>query len=391
MDLFLVLAQDPAGDKVARVRSVLERFFDRYPPEVTVPVFIAGLVLITWLVERIVLTVLRRMTARTDTKVDDALANGLPTVLRPLVVFIALHVIVQQFLRDEKDPTRLSSEGALAEKAVMVVSIIVLAIAITRVGLRMLDAWISVDPARHPVGAPMKLGLKVGMVPLAFLAALQAVDYPISSFLTALGIGSLAVGLALQDTLKNMFAGIQIVLDQPIRAGDFVEIDRNARGTVMEIGLRSTKLRSVDNNIIVIPNAIIAGAVVTNFDTEDRCYVQSFQVCVAYGSDTRRVCSLLEEVATAAHKDLPGMLPEPATAAVTELGESGVNVTVSVKLRQFIGRAAVVSEIYQRFHDRLRAEGIDIPYPTRTVLLRPIAASTSAGSPSPAQASLPSP
>lgn len=369
MDLLLLLAQQKPGD-VERARRLLERFFDRYPPEITVPAFIVGLVLVTWLIERIVLAVLRRMTARTDTKVDDALANGLPTILRPLVVFIALHVIVQQFLRDEQDPARLSSEGALAEKAVMVVSIIVLAVAITRVGLRMLDAWISVDPARHPVGAPMKLGLKVGMVPLAFLAALQAVDYPISSFLTALGIGSLAVGLALQDTLKNMFAGIQIVLDQPIRAGDFVEIDRNARGTVMEIGLRSTKLRSVDNNIIVIPNAVIANAVVTNFDTEDRCYVQSFQVCVAYGSDTRRVCSILEEVATAAQRDLPGMLPEPAAATITDLGESGVNVAVAVKLRQFVGRAAVVSEIYQRFHDRLRAEGIEIPFPTRTVLLR---------------------
>src|SRR6185295_4569891 len=172
----------------------------------------------------------------------------------------------------------------------------------------------------------------------------------------------LAVGLALQDTLKNMFAGIQIVLDQPIRAGDFVEVDKNVRGTVIELGLRSTKLRSMDNNVIVLPNATIANAVVVNFDVADRRYIQTLAVPVAYGVDTRRVQKILEEIAAAARKDIPEISDEPARIALKDLGESGLNFSFEITVRQYGGRAAIVAELYHRIYERMRDEKIEIPF-----------------------------
>ncbi len=372
MDFVLLAQEQPSPGEIRAVgtalRSALQRFFEAYPAWLTVPVFVVGLVALAWLFERVVLTVLRRMSARTETKVDDALAEGLPTILRPIVAVVALHVVIQQLLRDEKGA--LSTDGRLADKALTVVAIVVIAVALVSVASRVIDAWVGADVARNPVGPPVKLGLKIVMLPVALLAVLQAIDYPVNSLLTALGIGSLAVGLALQDTLKNMFAGVQIVLDRPIRAGDYVEVDKTAVGTVTEIGLRTTKLRSLENNIIVIPNATIAGAMVVNYDVQDRTFVQKFNVGVAYGVDTRRVQRVLEEAAAAAQKDLSGFATEPPHVTVRELGESSVNFTVEMRLRQYAGRGALVSEMYHRLYERLCAERIEIPFPTRTVYLR---------------------
>jgi small-conductance mechanosensitive channel len=363
MDLPVLLAQEQA-------QRLLQRWFEREPAWLSIPVYVVGVVLLAWLVERIVVALLRRMSRRTETKIDDAFSDGLPMLIRPLFALMGAQVVVQQLLRNDKDPTKLSPEGELATKALMVVSILVLAVAIARLASRMIEAWVHVDASRAPVGPPLKLGVKIALVPLALLTALQAVDYPVTSLITALGIGSLAVGLALQDTLKNMFAGIQIVLDRPIRAGDFVEVDKNAKGTVIEIGLRSTKLRSGDNNIVIIPNATIAGAMVTNFDVQDRSYIETFHVSVAYGVDTRRAQAILEEVVSSAQKELHGVSDEPAEAIVSRLGDSSIDFSIPVKFRQFAGKPALVSEIYHRICERFRAEEIEIPFPTRTVYLR---------------------
>jgi small-conductance mechanosensitive channel len=364
MNVLPLLAQETAA------KRLLERWFETQPAVLSIPVYVAAVTALAWIVERVAVAVMRHMSRRTVTKVDDALADGLPWLLRPIFALAALHVVVRQLLRSAEDPSQLSDEGKLANQALTVIAILVMAFAAVHVISRMIDAWVAADAARLPVGPPLKLGLKVAMVPIALLAALEGLNYPVTSLITALGIGSLAVGLALQDTLKNMFAGIQLVLDRPIRAGDFVDVDKTARGTVLEIGLRSTKLRSVDNNVIVVPNATIAGAVVTNFDVQDRSYLQTFDVAVAYGVDTRRVQALLEEVAAAAQKDMPALVPEPPRATLRQLGESSVDFSVDLKFRQFTGRLPLVTEIYHRFYERLRAEGIEVPYPTRTVYLR---------------------
>jgi small-conductance mechanosensitive channel len=376
MDFLPLLAQQEAPPAGGPAKRALEQILGNYPPEVAVPIFIGIVVVAALLIERIAVAVLRHMASKTVTKVDDALAECLPTILRPLVVLIALHMLVQQFLHDPRETSKLSPEGAFAGKALMVVSIAVLAVALVRCGTRMVDAWVQSGPDRYPVGAPIKLGIKVAMVPIALLAALQAIEYPIASLVTALGISSLAVGLALQDTLKNMFAGIQIVLDRPIRAGDFVEIDKNTRGTVLEVGLRSTKLRSIENNTVVIPNGTIANAIVVNFDIHDRSYAQILTIGVAYGSDLRKTQRILEQVAADAKKEIPAFSDEPARVWVRELGDSGVIFSMEVTFRQFLGRLPTVTELYHRCYERLRAEGIEIPFPTRTVYLRQDAPAT---------------
>jgi small-conductance mechanosensitive channel len=374
MDFLFVLAQQqPVAVDFA------DKLFEHYPPEIAVPAFVVALIVVAFLLEKVIVTVVRRITSRTETKIDDALADGLPSILRPAFFLAGLHIAVNVLLRKVKgEGSELTPTGQWVETTLSILTILILSFCLARMALRMVDAWVAAEPARVPAGPTIKFGIKLVAVPLAVVTAAEVGGAQLTGVVTALGVGSLALGLALQDTLKNIVSGMQLVLDRPIRAGDFVEIDKNARGTVIEIGLRSTKLRSPDNNTIIIPNNTIANAIVTNVDHTDRSTVETLAVSVAYGSDTRRTQAVLEEVVAQAATDLPGVLVEPMGVQLRDFGESGVNFTVRVRFTQFSGRLPLVTEVYHRIYTRLRAEGIQIPFPTRTVHLRQDAAPTAA-------------
>jgi len=365
MDLVLVLAQEKPPV------SLSDWIFERYPPAVAIPAYIVALFVVGFVLEKVTVALVRQITSRTKTKVDDALADGLPSVLRPAIVLAGLHIAVNVLLRELKgEGSELTPMGRRVEVTLSILTILILTVCLARVASRMVDVWVEVEPSRAQVGPTVKFCIKILAVPVAGLLAARVLEVELSGVLQTLGLVSIAVGLALQDTLKNLAAGVQLVLDRPIRVGDFVEVDKSARGTVLEIGLRSTKIQSPENNTIIIPNAVIANAVVTNVDHTDRSTVQTFDIGVAYGSDTRRVQAVLEDVVAQAAKDLPGVLPETLPVNVRDFGESAINFTVRVRFRQFVGRGPLVTEMYHRFYARLHAEGIEIPFPTRTLHVR---------------------
>lgn len=386
MEHVFLLAQDGSSNRP--LVNVAERLFQKYPPEIAIPVFVLAVVVAAVVLELSLVFIARRITAKTRTTVDDAFAAGIPSVLRPLMVFVGLQIVTNVWFRvevtDKPGETELTQVGRWISHSLLVVAVLVVAFCVTRLLLRMVDAWVADQPARKGVGPTVKFLIKVAAVPSALLVCAEAAGLSIGSILAAGAVPALAIGLALQDTLKNMFAGVQIVIDQPIRVGDFVEIDRNTRGTVLEIGLRSTKIRSVDNNTIIIPNGVIANAIVTNLDYQDRSYIQSLDVSVAYGTDSRRVQSVLEDELARAAKDLEDVRIDPNSVALKQLGASSIDFTVSVRLRQWAGRQPLVTEIYHRIYARLTSEGIEIPFPTQTIHLRQDgAANAPAAAPSP--------
>jgi small-conductance mechanosensitive channel len=383
MDGVLLLAQDSGSNRP--LVNIADRLFQKYPPEIAIPLFVVFVIVAAFVLELVLVHIARRITAKTRTTVDDAFAAGLPSILRPLMGFVALQIVTNVWFRNETatGDTELTQVGRWVSLGLMVVSVLVLTFCVTRVLLKMVDAWVSDAPSRKSVGPTIKFLLKVGSVPIALLFAAEAANFSVGSILAAASVPALAVGLALQDTLKNMFAGVQIVIDQPIRVGDFVEVDKSTRGTVLEIGLRSTKIRSVDNNTIIIPNSIIAGAIVTNLDYQDRSYIQLLDVSVAYGTDSRRVQAILEDELSRAASEIDGITVEAHPVSLKQLGASSVDFNLAVRLRQWAGRMPIVTELYHRLYARLRAEGIEIPFPTQTVYVREDTSATSSAAPSP--------
>lgn len=335
-----------------------------YAPVVAIPVFLGALALLSLLVERIASFLIRRVAARTATRVDDVFVESLPGLVRAQLTFIALHVVADALVAREDASRKV-------EQVLTALNYVVVGIVLTRLGLRMTDAWVESKPHLKPVGPGVKFAIKVLVIPILLVLVLQAFGQKVEAFLTVLGVGSLAVALALQDVLKNIFAGLQIVLDQPIRAGDFISLDDGkVKGTVLEIGLRSTKLRTAENNVVIIPNANLATAVVTNAELVDRAYAHTLTLGVAYDSDTRRAQAVLEEELRRAVAEVPGFVNEPPQVFFRDFGDSALVFVVTVKVRQYTDRLQALGELNHRLHGRLAAEGIEIPYPSRTVYLR---------------------
>lgn len=327
-----------------------------------IPLFLALLALVTYAVEFLLNRGVRAITTRTRSEMDDALVLEISRLVRPAVVLVAVHVIVLALVGPE--------HRATAMRAALVLSIAVAGFAMARFFVNLTDAWVGTDPKLTPLGSPIKLGIKIAVVPVVVVCALQVLEVPVTSFVAALGLGSLAVALALKDTLANMFAGIQLVLDQPIRAGDFVEVDQKVRGVVHEIGLRSTKIRTLENNMIIVPNNTLAQTIVINNDAFDRAYSHRFFVGVSYSSDTRHVQRVLQDVLDTCGREVEGVLPGPHAVRFVEFGDSALVFRLEVRLEQYPGRRGPLSEMHHRIHERLREEGVEIPFPMRTVVIR---------------------
>ena len=196
---------------------------------------------------------------------------------------------------------------------------------------------------------------------LGALVIVRGFGHDITPYLTALGVGGLAVALALQDPLSNLFAGIFNTIAGQVRMGDYVRLDSGVEGQVMDFNWRSTRLKALPGNRIVVPNAKLAQAIVTNFTlpTSDLGFNVEFNV--ALDSDLAQVERVGLEVAQAVIRDVPGAVKdaEPAVRFIA-FADTGVRVAVGVRARSFTDQVLVRSELIKRLQKRLRQEGINV-------------------------------
>jgi small-conductance mechanosensitive channel len=200
------------------------------------------------------------------------------------------------------------------------------------------------------------------------LVLLSSLGIAITPILTALGVGGLAVALALQDTLSNLFAGMHLLADKPIRVGDYVKISaENAEGYVIDVGWRSTRLRMLQNNIVVVPNSKVAQSVITNYDMPEPRMALGMKISVSYATDVDRLERLLLEEAIAAVGEVPGLLgdPPPSVRFIPGFGDYSLDFTLNCHVVSFVDQFGVQHELRKRILRRFRAESIDIPFPTQ--------------------------
>ncbi|MFI9155053.1 mechanosensitive ion channel family protein [Streptomyces sp. NPDC053367] len=211
---------------------------------------------------------------------------------------------------------------------------------------------------------------RVVVLALGFLVVLQTLGISIAPMLTALGVGGLAVALALQDTLANLFAGIHILASKTVQPGDYIRLSSGEEGYVTDINWRQTTIRSLSNNLIIIPNGRLAGANMTNYNRPEQELTILVQAGVAYDSDLEHVEKVTVEVVAEVMKEITGALPEhePAVRFHT-FGDSRIGFTIILGVGEFSDQYRIKHEFIKRLHRRYREEGIRIPAPTRTVSL----------------------
>ena len=180
------------------------------------------------------------------------------------------------------------------------------------------------------------------------------------------------VALALQDTLSNLFAGIHILMEKPIRVGDFIRLETGQEGYVEDITWRTTRVRVLPNNMVIIPNSKIAQSTLTNYHLPEKRMSLLIPVSVSYSSHPEKVEAILMEETMKSVGEVPGLLGDPAPFVrfIPGFGDSSLDFTLICQVGEFVDQYLVQHELRKRILRRFRAEGIEIPFPQRTVHLK---------------------
>lgn len=228
------------------------------------------------------------------------------------------------------------------------------------------------DPHMLRVTQPATFVVRTLFALLGTIIFLDNMGVTLTAVWTTLGVGSVAVALALQDTLSNFFSGLYLLADRPVGPNDYIRLDSNAEGYVLRIGWRSTVLRTLGNNYVVIPNSTLAKATITNFSAPETRMSCSVPVSVAYGTDPGKVEKALLEAAHDAIRDgLEGLLaiPAPSVSFSPGFGDSALGFSLGLQVRQFTDQFSVQSEMRKRIVRKFQEAGIEMPFPTRTLVL----------------------
>lgn len=207
---------------------------------------------------------------------------------------------------------------------------------------------------------------------IGFLFILPLWGIQIGPLITSLGIAGIAVAFALQSTLGNIFGGVSLILDRSIKVGDVIKLDNDTIGTVVDVGLRSTKIKTFDNELIILPNGKLADTKIMNYlqpDPKVRCAIE---FGVEYGSDVDDV----KKIVLDAINSMPNVLKNPedvhAKIMFMEMGDFALKFRALFWVSTFDERFPTKEIALEKIYNSLRKHKIGIPFPTRTVYLSKI-------------------
>ncbi|MBD3361602.1 mechanosensitive ion channel [Candidatus Woesearchaeota archaeon] len=213
---------------------------------------------------------------------------------------------------------------------------------------------------------------KIIIVTIFLIAVIVILGYfnvEITPLIATLGVGGLAVGLALQNTLSNFFAGLHVLTDKPVQVGDFVELEgKNINGYVDDIGWRSTRLKTLPGNYIVIPNNTLAESIIKNTSAPQKQQSFVFQCGVGYGSDLKKVEKITVDVAKKIQKNVKGTIKdfEPFIRYHT-FDDSNINFSVILRIEDYVSKYLVQHEFIKELKARFDKEKIEISWPVRKI------------------------
>lgn len=247
---------------------------------------------------------------------------------------------------------------------------------LTVIAMRLASGSVQRYAARTQGGIPSTTlvthltNLVIGTIGLFLI--LQNLNIEITPLITALGIGGLAVALALQDTLGNLFAGVSIIVAGQVRTNDYISLSSGESGFVTDVKARNTTILTFPHrNLVVIPNSTLASNIVTNYSMPQRALWIEVPVGVAYDSDLPFVEEVTVEVAREALEAAEGRAPEvEPMVRYREFGDSSINFDVLLPVSRFREQFLIRHEFIKRLHARFNQERIEIPFPIRTVYMR---------------------
>lgn len=331
--------------------------------KIVLPIGIVILALILgFILQKLVALRLRRLARRTAAKWDNVLVESLKGIVVLWLLLLGLAVALR-IISLSPNTTRLFNR-LLTLAAIF--SVIIFSV---RFSTRAIQLYTT-----KAAGIPATIFKNVAAIIVYLLGFLVILDYlgiSITPVVTALGIGGLAIALALQDTLSNLFSGVHILMTKKVRPGDYVRLQSGEEGYVTDITWRNTTIRALANNLIIIPNTRLISSTITNFHLPERETAVLVEFGVSYESDLNRVEKVTREVGKEVMTEIAGGVPdfEPFVRFHT-FSNYSINGTVILRGKEFVDQFLIKHEFVKKLHERFRREGIEIPFPIRTVYLQ---------------------
>jgi small-conductance mechanosensitive channel len=355
----------PLPDVIDEAMEDLKQLFDqlfqehawaKYAFEVLLLILAAGVV------RTIGLRLFKRWTAHLNWKPKQFLIPFVERMITPILLIAVVSACLNVFPLSGKLLTILNRSLYVA---ILVVGIYCLA----RATLILLRQWLEGKEERKSYREPAEFVIRVVFVTFGTMIVLENLGISLTVVWTTLGVGSVAIALALQDTLTNFFAGVYLRLDNPVRFGDYIKLESGEEGFVVERGWRSTRIKALSSNTIVVPNAKLASAIVTNFSLPDPRMSLLIPVSVNLNSDPEKVEKILVEEASSALETVPELVRDsaPFVRFIPGFGQSSLDFTLICTVRNYVDQYLVQHELRKRICKRFRDEGIEFPVPQRNV------------------------
>lgn len=334
-------------------------------------IYSIGIVFLAFILRVVIKIVIKniilKLTAKTETELDDKVVLSFKRHSKYIIIFLALYYILRINSVFFSEDIRL----ILADIFYIIFFIIVISMIFFTISV-VIDWYMAAIAKRSDSSMVSEFGpliqrlIKGLVIILGATVLLDHFNVDIKGLVVSLGVGSLALAFAAQDTLGNMIAGFVIMMDRPFRKGDRIKLENGHVGDVYDIGLRSIKIMDFENTIHIIPNKEIANRTVINYSYPDQMIRIKIVVGVAYGSNVEMVKDILKQQ----FKSHPVILEEPEPESYfLNMGESSLDFRITGYVAAYKDQWKITEELRIKIYNALVEAGISIPFPHRTLTI----------------------
>ena len=313
-----------------------------------------------FLIKLIVVKILKPLAHKTKTKIDDLVIKSISSIIFYFVLFMGIKIGFQHF----------EFQSPILSNLIATCIIFVILLFILRIIDNFAEQWLkewkdktrtTADERLIPL---LKKLLKATVIILGVFYILTSWNVNITPLLTGAGFAGIAIGLAVKDPISNILGGLQLVLDKTFKVEDKVELESGEMGMILDIGLRSTKIRTFDNETIYVPNGYLANAKIKNFTQPDVSIRVNVNFGVEYGSDTERVRSVV--LSALSKIDTVLSEPEPQVQFIN-MNDFSLDFVARAWVKQYTDAYATKLKMTDEIYMALGQSKIGIPFPTHTV------------------------
>jgi len=328
----------------------------------TIPIIVFIVVLLAgYIIRKIIFIKVTKWAQKTKSQVDDIILDSIkaPFIIWSIMFGMYFALAVSNL---PQNVTNISG------KVLLVLGMFSVTLVLANIAAGLIQAYSRKIEGVVPGTSLTKNICRIIVLAIGILVILNTLGVSITPILATLGVGGLAVALALQDTLSNLFSGFHVLMARQVKIGDYVKLETGEEGHVTDINWRTTKIKMLANNVVLVPNAKLAQAIIVNYYLPEKEISVTINLGVHYKSDLKKVERITCEVAKEVMKEADGGVPEfEPFIRYSGFGDYSINFTVILRAKEFVDQYLIKHEFIKKLHERYNAENIIIPYPVRAV------------------------